>query len=255
MWLRVFVSVFLTFAAGTASAQNLPVPDFSRKLSAFDSLHTALLGSVEADSIGNRSAYVESTFAPFSGIYESGFRLRAIGNASWYRYLLNYDPRIVGGGHYIEGGLLAGYGVWLPGFSLTGLIGPTFGEMVNEGLTSNKWGAKGVLEIQVRPNDWTFASSSASYSNATNNLQVQAKGGVKIAEGIYFGPETKFTWQNSLPWQAGFFSSTSISTIRFGAHHSAINISPVLIGVSGGWAYDPQLGSGYYGSTSLYLPF
>ena len=63
------------------------------------------------DSLGNRSAYVDGTFAPFSGIYESGFRVRAMGNASEYRYLLSDDPHLLGTGRYLEGGLLAGYGV------------------------------------------------------------------------------------------------------------------------------------------------
>ncbi len=43
--------------------------------------------------------------------------------------------------------------------------------------------------------------------------------------------------------------------MHLGAHVSALTLGPALIGVSGGWAHDRQLGNGYYGSVSLYLPF
>ncbi len=255
MWLRVLVPVVLIISIGTARAQYLPPANAAESPFIIEPQHIAVVSSFDADSIGNRSAYVDGTFAPFSGIYESGIRVRATGNASGYRYLISDDPRILGTGRYLEGGLLAGYGVWLPRFSVTGLVGPTFGEIVNQGVTTDKWGAKAVIEMYARPTDWTMASSSVSYSTIANKLQVEAKAGLKIYGDVYFGPEAKFAWQQIIPWQINFFSTSSISTLRLGAHVSALNIGPVLIGVSGGWAHDRQLGSGYYGSASLYLPF
>jgi hypothetical protein len=251
---------------GTARAQYLPPPNAAESPIIIEPQHIAVVSSFDADSIGNRSAYVDGTFAPFSGIYESGIRVRATGSASDYRYLLSDDPRILGTGRYLEGGLLAGYGVWLPRFSLTGLVGPTFGDIVNQGVTTDKWGAKAVIEMNARPTDWTMASGSVSYSTIANKLQAEAKAGLKIYGDVYFGPEAKFTWQQIFPWQISFFTpsivtttpvspQTSIATMRLGAHVSALNIGPVLIGVSGGWAHDRQLGSGYYGSANLYLPF
>ncbi len=46
------------------------------------SQHVAVIGYVDADSLGNRTVYADGTFAPFSGIYESGIRLRAMVDAS-----------------------------------------------------------------------------------------------------------------------------------------------------------------------------
>jgi hypothetical protein len=52
--------------------------------------------SFDADSLGNRNVYVDGTFAPFSGIYESGVRFRLTGNASWYKFVTSEDPRTGG---------------------------------------------------------------------------------------------------------------------------------------------------------------
>jgi hypothetical protein len=122
------------------------------------------------------------------------------------------------------------------------------------------------LKLTATPTDWSMASGFVSYSTIGNYLQVQAKAGVKIFGGVYFGPEAKFSWQKILPFQVDFFtpavvtatpvsSQTSINMTRLGAHLSALNIGPVAIGISGGWAHSQQLGSGYYGSASLYVPF
>ena len=151
-------------------------------------------------------------------------------------------------------------------FSFTWLVGPAFGEGVNEGVVKDQWGAKAVIEINARPTDVTMASGSVTYSTIGNNLKVQAKTGLKIYRDIYIGPEAKFTWQQILPWQVNFSSSsfsttapvsqqTAVASMHLGAHVSALSVGPVLIGLSGGWAHDRQLGSGYYGGVSLYQPF
>ena len=255
----------LLVSIGAAHAQYLPPPNAAQSPIIIEPQHIAVNSSFDADSLGNRSAYVDGTFAPF-GIYESGVRFRLTGDASWYRFLASEDPRIFATGHSLEGGLLAGYGVSLPRFRITGLVGPAFGQTVNPGVITDRWGVKAVIEMYARPTDWTMASGSVSYSTIANELQVQTKAGIKIFEDVYFGPEAKFTWRELLPWQTNIsppfvtFTSvdspqTSIATMHLGAHISALNIGPVLIGVSGGWAHDRQLGSGYYGSASLYLPF
>jgi hypothetical protein len=94
---------------------------------------------------------------------------------------------------------------------------------------------------------------------------VQGKARFKISEGVYVGPEAKFQWQRILPVQVSFFTpaittatpvspDTNIAYMHLGAF-STLNIGPVVVGLSGGWARDRQLGSGYYGSASLYVPF
>lgn len=264
--LRVLVPCVLISIGtiGTARPQYLPSPNAPASPIIVEPQHVAgssfaVSSSFDADTIGNRSAYLDGTFSPFSGIYESGIRVRATANASWYRFITSEDPRTLGTGHYLEGGLLAGYGVWLPRFNITGLVGPVFGQTVYPGVTAERWGVKAAIEMYAKPTDWTMASGSISYSTIANNLQVQGKAGLKTFGDIYFGPEVKFTWQRTLPWQISFdtnpFSSSSIATMRLGAHVSAVKTGPVLIGVSGGWAHNRQLRSGYYGSVNLYLPF
>ena len=84
------------------------------------------------------------------------------------------------------------------------------------------------------------------------------------------GPEAKFSWQQLIPVQLSFVTpsvaapsfvtstpasaQTAIAKVNVGAF-SAVNIGPVAIGVSGGWVQEQQLGSGFYGSASLYVPF
>ncbi len=264
IWLRCLVPLI---SIGTAHAQYLPPPNPAESPIIIQPQHFAVSSSFDADSIGNRNIYVDGTIAPFSGIYESGARLRLTGTASWYKFVTTEDPRTLGTGHYLEGGLLAGYGFWVPGFGINWLVGPAFGEGVNEGVTTDRWGAKAVVEMFARPTNLTMASASATYSTIGNKLQVQTKAGLKIFGDTYFGPEAKFDWQQILPFQVDFATTTpfattaplspqtNISRLRVGAHISSLNIGPVLLGVSGGWVQDRQLGSGYYGSVSLYQPF
>src|SRR5262249_60672183 len=134
-----------------------------------------------------------------------------------------------------EGGVLAGYAFAVPGFGVTWLVGPAFGETVNTGTVTDRWGAKASIEMYATPTDLTMASASVSYSTVANYLQVQSKAGLKIFGDLYFGPEAKFAWQQILPFQVNF-SSTAIvatapvssqqrvATVRVGAHLSAFNI-------------------------------
>ena len=205
MWLRFLVPCVLIISMGTARAQYLPPPNAAENPIIIEPQHIAVSSSFDADSIGNRSAYVDGTLAPFSGIYESGARFRLTGDAGQYQFITSEDPRTLGTGHYVEGGLLAGYGIRMPRFSITGLVGPAFGQFVNQGVTTDRWGAKAVIEMYARPTDLTMASGSIAYSTIGNNLQVQAKAGLKIFGDVYFGPDTKFTWQQILPWQIILF--------------------------------------------------
>ena len=225
----------------------------------------AASGYVDADSLGNRTIYADGTFAPFSGIYEDGIRFRVEGDASWYRFLASDNPRKLGTGRYLEGDFLVGYGFFRSQFNVTGLVGPAFAQIDNLGVITERWGVTASIDINATPTDWTAASASVKYSTVSNNLQVQAKAGLKIADGVYIGPETKLQWQQILPFQLNFFTSsfitetpvsseTNISYLHLGAF-AAVNVGPVVVALSGGWAHDHQLGSGYYGTAGLYVPF
>jgi hypothetical protein len=254
------LALCILIASGTARAQNLP-PNAAERPAAAELQHTEVIGAFEADSLGNRSLYLDSTFAPFGGIDQSGFRFRATMDADWYRFVASENPRIIGTGRDVEGGLLAGYEVSFSNFNITGLLGPAFGEIVNEGEITQRFGAQAAIETYATPTDWTVAAASVSYSTIANYLQVQAKAGVKIWGDAYLGPDAKFAWQRILPFQVGFPTTLPVSSqpsvfyTHLGAQISAAKIGPVSIGVSGGWAFSEQLGSGYYGGANLYLPF
>src|SRR5262245_35874173 len=95
-WLMVLVPCVLVYA-GTARAQYSPPPNAAESPPVIEPLqHAAASSSFDADSLGNRNVYVDGTFAPFSGIYESGVRFRLTGNASWYKFVTSEDPRTGG---------------------------------------------------------------------------------------------------------------------------------------------------------------
>ena len=158
---------------------------------------------------------------------------------------------------------MAGYNVSLPQFNVTGLVGPTFGNVINEGVTTNQWGLQAALEMELTPTDLTVAAASVSYTTIQNYLQVEAKAGLKLFEIVTVGPETKLAWQHTLPFQVNLTptsfttspeSQSNIFYMHLGAY-STVSIGSASVGVSGGWAESPQLGSGYYGSVSVYVPF
>lgn len=261
--LRILVSVVLIFSAiATARAQALPTTTAAVTPNIV-SPNIGVTSSFDADSLGNRSIYLDSTFAPFGSLYDSGMRFRATGDASWYRFLTSENPRTLAQGHSLEGGLLAGYAASLSGFRITGLIGPVLGRNVYPGVITDRLGAKAVVEMYAKPTDRTMASGSISYSTTTNQLQVQGKAGLKVVGDLYFGPEAKFKWKDILPWQVDFAPmsitpispQTSVANMYIGAHISAAKVGPLMVGVSAGWANDRQLGSGFYGSASVYIPF
>jgi hypothetical protein len=257
--LIAFVPSFLSLI-GTAQAQTL-YPEPQQRFSAGSGGY--------ADTIGNRSIYADGTFAP-RGIYQSGFRFQVTGSENWYRFVTDQTTGAIGKGRSLDGGFLVGYGIWFPRFNIDLFVGPAFGEVVNDGPKSDRWGAKAAASMSTTPTDLTMFSTSASYSTVANNLQAQAKAGLKILGPLYFGPEAGLFWQRILPWETNFASimlgvpvptfttikpQTNIATYRLGAHISALSFGPAVFGISGGWTHQQQLGSGYYGTANLYLPF
>lgn len=241
----------LTFVPSVAFAQDLPAPqttDTSPPLVAHPIQQAAIDGSAVGTSLGGRSVDFNATFAPFGDINESGFRARLSGNASWYRFVTG--PDTMGSGHSLEGGVLAGYQWSLPGISIIGVIGPTFGESNDDrGVRRDYWGTKTVLSAYALPTDETMAFGSASYSTVANFVQLQAKAGVRLVGNFYVGPEAIFSWRNAVP------GINNVAEMRVGGHISAVSFGPVQAGLSGGWAQQQNLGSGYYGSVNFYMSF
>jgi len=231
---------------GIGLAQDLPPPLTSPKSIV---QHLAIDGSATATSLGDRSADLNATFAPFGDINESGFRVRLSGSASWYRFVSNENPRTLASGHTVETGVLAGYQLSLPRINFLALIGPTFAESNDDGISSGHVGAKAVLSMYALPTDVTMAWGSITYSTIANFVQVQTKVGMKVVQNFYIGPEASFFWRNVTP------SIDNVGVIRLGGHISAVTLGPVQVGVSGGWAQQQGLGTGYYGGMNFYLTF
>ena len=240
--------VAITFVnAQVANAIDLPTREASE--SAIKAEHVAVDGSTVVSSLGDRSFDLNGTFSPYGDINDSGLRFRVAGNASWYRFLTADNPRTFGTGHSVEGDLLAGYQISLRRISIIGLIGGAFGESRDQGVSRTSLGAKAVLSMYATPWEKTMAYSSLSYSTIANFLQFQTKGGVQLIGNFYTGPELGFSWRDVTP------SFSNIAQARVGWHVSAMPFGPVHVGISGGWAHNRDLGSGYYGGLSFYGTF
>jgi Cellulose biosynthesis protein BcsS len=235
--------------APVASAIDLPPPDSPGTPVVPKMDHVAVDGSTVISSLGDRSFDLNGTFAPWSDINESGLRLRLSGSANWYRFVTGDNPRTFGSGHSVEGNILAGYQISLPRVSFIGLIGGAAGESHDQGVSRTYWGAKTTVSMYATPWDSTMAYGSVSYSTVANSLQLQSKAGVRLLGPFYIGPEVNFSWRNVTP------SFNNIAATRVGAHVSALAVGPVFVGISGGWAHNRDVGSGYYGGMNFYVTF
>jgi hypothetical protein len=129
------------------------------------------------------------------------------------------------------------------------LLGPTFTESDNDGALEPGNGAKIVLSTYALPSDETMVFASISYSTVWNFVQFQTKAGMKLIGNFYIGPEAVFSRRNVIP------EINNVAQMRLGAQFSAVSFGPFQIGVSGGWAHQPDFGSGYYGSVNFYLTY
>ena len=234
---------------GIAAAQDLPPPESPAAVESTRIEHFAVDGSAVATSLGDRSVSFNSTFAPFGDINDSGLRIRGTGSASWYRFVTSETPGVLGSGSTLEGGVLAGYQWSLQRLNFMALLGPTVSYGKDDGVTSTHVGVKTVVSSYARPTDQTMAYGSLTYSTIANFLQLQAKAGMKLIGDVYVGPEVNFSWRNVVP------SFHNVAQLRLGGHISAVTLGPVQVGVAAGWARQPGLGSGYYGSANFYVTF
>jgi Cellulose biosynthesis protein BcsS len=232
-----------------AHALDLPPPDSPETPITPKIQHVGVDASVVATSLRDGSANVNGTFAPFGDINDSGVRIRLTGGYSWYRFITGENPLTFGSGHTLEGGLLAGYQLSMERVSFVGLIGPSIAESSDEITSKTQWGAKTVLSMYALPSAQTMAYASLSYSTIGNAVQFQSKVGLRVVSDFYVGPEAAFSWFNEIP------SSNNIAVMRIGGHVSAVTFGPAQIGVSGGWAHQQKVGSGYYGGINFFWTF
>jgi hypothetical protein len=199
--------------------------------------------------LGSGTVDLGGTFAPFDDINESGFRMHVGGSYSWYKFITDENPRTFGKGSTLEGDFMAGYQISLERVSFMGLIGPNVAEVSSGDGRTTRMGAKTEISMYAQPSDQTMSYGSVSYSTIENQVLLQSKLGLKLANAFYLGPEANFLWRQALP------SSNFIGQMRIGAHMTAVGFGPVQLIVSGGWAHQQQFGSGYYGSLGFYWTF
>jgi hypothetical protein len=246
MWFVCLV-MFIFIPAGIARAVDLPpteTPD-----TPVTPKHVAVDGSVVATSLGSGTVDFGGTFAPFGDIDNSGFRLHVGSSYSWYKFITDENPRTFGKGYTLDGDFMAGYEISLERISIIGLIGPNVAEAGSDDGRTTRVGAKTEISMYANPTDQTMAYGSVAYSTIENQVQLQSKFGLKLANAFYLGPEATFSWRQALP------SSDFIGQQRIGVHLTAVGFGPIQMIVSGGWAHQQELGSGYYGGLGFYWPF
>jgi hypothetical protein len=189
------------------------------------------------------------TFAPFSGLEQNGFRMRAIGLLGGYKYDATAPGVGVVTGNQVGGSLLMGY-EWVVDRTKIGLYAGL--DAMNNRLdkfdpnndtAGTTFGARIGLDFYTRPTDATMAAGTFTYSTANNGYYMRLRGGMAVYEQTYLGPELLVQGDN-------FYTQW-----RLGVGLSNIQLGPVQIGVSGGYVNDSSRGNGAYGILDTRLTF
>lgn len=205
----------------------------------------AIDSTSDVTSSGGFSVDLNGTFAPFSGLSESGFRFRLTGASSWSRYIVSEEPRTYGTSRTSGGDLLVGYGWVAERISLIALVGGIVAHTEDTGAPAKTLGgAKAVVSFYAVPWDRTMAYGSYRYSTVNNAYQLQTKVGVQVFGGLYIGPELVFA------------GSDVYAQRRLGMHVSGLKLGPLQVGLSGGWSRNLKTDQdGGYVGLSLYTAF
>jgi hypothetical protein len=201
-----------------------------------------------ADTQGSRYGTLIGTIAPFSGLTQSGFRLRLGGVLGQYSYVASAAVGRVQGTQE-DGSFLVGYEWVARRFTVAAYAG---GDYNNNSL--NKYdpnntaqgsvaGVKVAVDFNYRPTDDTMISGTSSYSTAHNSYYVRLKGGWALVPQLYVGPEILFLGDN-------FFRQ-----YRIGAHITGARVGLLQFGVSAGFLNDKTRGNGGYGIIDSRLAF
>lgn len=195
--------------------------------------------AVTADTKDSRFGTVIGTIAPFTGLDQSGMRLRIGGVAGKYAY----DSANVGrvNGTQQDGSFMVGYEWVARRLSLAGYIGGNINNNRTDVYDPNNksvgtaYGVKVAVDFNWRPTDDMMLSGVASYSTAHSSYYTRFKYGFALVPGVYFGPEALFLGDS-------FFTQW-----RVGGHITGVSFGPLQFGVSGGMLNDRVRGTGAYG--------
>ncbi len=204
--------------------------------------------AVTADTKDSQFVTLIGTIAPFSGLEQSGARLRLAGVLGQYSYIGGNGLGRVKGTQR-DGSFMVGY-EWVAERLTVAIYG---GVNVTDnaldkydplnGSAGRAIGAKIAGDFYYRPNAFVMISGVGSFSSAHSAYYARLKGGYAIARNVFIGPEMIVLGDN-------FFSQW-----RIGGHITGAKFGPVQIGASAGFLVDKVRGSGLYGILDARVTF
>ncbi|MDB5571609.1 MAG: hypothetical protein JWN93_2792 [Hyphomicrobiales bacterium] len=215
------------------SSQPVAALDFSLSGTTQQSIHGVMIG----------------TFAPFTGLEETGFRVRASALLGGY----SYTSKVVGvgvvHGDQVGGALLGGYEWVTKTAKLTGWLGVDFGSNKFDKVdpdnktAGGSFGARIGADFYVNPTSYTMLAGNLSFSSANSAYFSRFKAGMAVTQNVFLGPELQV------------LGDSFYSQYRFGLHVTGVKFGPVQFGLSGGYLSDRVRGSGGYGTFDTRIVF
>lgn len=207
----------------------------------------AVDAALTADTKGSRFASVIGTIAPFSGLDESGLRLRLGGVVGQYSYTSSTVGKVTG--TQADASFMIGY-EWVTARASFGVYGGANYDdnKIDKTDTANSsvgrgTGLKVAVDFNYRPTEFTMFAGVASFSTVHSAYYARLKAGYALAPQIYVGPEAIFMGDD-------FFSQW-----RVGLHMTGAKFSMLQLGASAGVLVDKVRGSGLYGILDARLGF
>lgn len=203
--------------------------------------------AVTADTKGSRFLTAIATIAPFSGLDESGLRLRLGGVVGQYSYTNTNLGTIKGTQSDVS--FMIGY-EWVTARASFGVYGganydnnATDKYDPNNTSVGKGTGMKIAVDFNYRPTDYTMFSGVGSFSTFHSAYYTRMKAGYAIAPQLYVGPEAVFMGDD-------FFKQW-----RVGLHMTGAKFSALQVGASAGVLVDKVRGTGIYGILDARLGF
>lgn len=200
-----------------------------------------------ADTKGSRFLTAIATIAPFSGLDESGIRLRLGGVVGQYSYTNSTLGTVKGTQSDVS--FMVGY-EWVTQRASFGVYGGANydNNAIDKFDSANTSVGKGTgmkiaVDFNYRPTDYTMFSGVGSFSSFHSAYYTRLKAGYAIAPQLYAGPEAIFMGDD-------FFKQW-----RVGLHMTGAKFSMLQVGASAGVLVDKVRGTGIYGILDARLGF
>ncbi len=233
--------VYTSYAPVSKSA------DYVGRPAAKESFGAAIDFAATADTKGSKFITAIATIAPFSGLDESGLRLRLGGVIGQYSYTNSTLGTIKGTQSDVS--FMIGY-EWVTARASFGVYGGANydNNSIDKYDSANKSVGKGTgvkiaVDFNYRPTDYTMFAGVASFSSMHSAYYSRLKAGYAIAPQVYVGPEAVFMGDD-------FFQQW-----RVGLHMTGAKFSMLQLGASAGVLVDKVRGTGLYGILDARLGF